>query len=116
MLHSRQPLKPSLIVFAAVHEQTRELLGFINNRLARFPDEQAAFFLAAKPKQVLRKLHLGRQVVASELQGLSLILFTFRKPVLLRELLADPVVDFWVRRPMFERSFPMQLLCVWLIP
>jgi len=69
MLHGRQPLKQSLLIFAAVHEQTRELLGFINNRLARFPDEQATFFTLLDSASYGTSLEL-RKVVQQELRGI----------------------------------------------
>jgi len=69
MLRGRQPLKQSLIIFAAVHEQTRELLGFINNRLARFPDEQALFFTLLDSASYGTSLEL-RKVFQQELRGI----------------------------------------------
>jgi hypothetical protein len=69
MLRGRQPLKRSLIVFAGVHEQTRELLGFINNRLARFPDEQAVFFTLLDSASYGTSLEL-RKVFQQELRGI----------------------------------------------
>ena len=69
MLRSRQPLKRSLIIFAAVHEQTKELLGFINNRLARFPDEQAVLFTLLDSASYGTSLEL-RKVFQQELRGI----------------------------------------------
>lgn len=69
MLRARQPLKRSLIIFAAVHEQTKELLGFINNRLARFPDEQAVFFTQLDSASYGTSLEL-RKVFQQELRGI----------------------------------------------
>ena len=37
MLANDEPLKPALLIFANVNEQLSELIGYINNRLARFP-------------------------------------------------------------------------------
>jgi hypothetical protein len=69
MLQSRLPLKQSLIVFAAVHEQTRELLSFINNRLARFPDEHAVLFNQLDSASYGTSLELGK-VFQQELRGI----------------------------------------------
>jgi len=69
MLRGRQALKQALIIFAAVHEQTRELLGFINNRLARFPDEQALFFTQLDSASYGTSLEL-RKVFQQELRGI----------------------------------------------
>lgn len=44
MLEKDEPLKPSLLIFSRVHEQTREMIGYINNRLLRYPDEEAPLF------------------------------------------------------------------------
>ena len=69
MLRNRQPLKQSLIIFAAVHEQTKELLSFINNRLARFPDEQAVFFNLLDSASYGTSLEM-RKVFQQELRGI----------------------------------------------
>jgi hypothetical protein len=44
MLESDEPLKPALLVFARVNEQLTELIGYLNNRLERFPNEEAELF------------------------------------------------------------------------
>lgn len=46
MLRRDKPLKPALLVFAAIHEQLQEMMRFINNRLLRFRDENAPLFEA----------------------------------------------------------------------
>ena len=69
MLLSRLPLKPSLLIFAAVHEQTGELLNFINNRLSRFPDEQAELFNSLDSASYGASLEL-KKVFQQELRGI----------------------------------------------
>ena len=69
MLQSRMPLKPSLLIFAAVHEQTGELLNFINNRLSRFPDEQAELFNSLDSASYGASLEL-KKVFQQELRGI----------------------------------------------
>jgi hypothetical protein len=44
MLRNDEPLKPALVVFALVYEQARDLVTFINNRLARYTDEKSDLF------------------------------------------------------------------------
>jgi hypothetical protein len=46
MLRRDKPLKPALLIFAAIHEQLQEMMRFINNRLLRFRDESAPLFEA----------------------------------------------------------------------
>ena len=69
MLQSRMPLKPSLLIFATIHEQTGELLNFINNRLSRFPDEQAALFNSLDAASYGASLEL-KKVFHQELRGI----------------------------------------------
>jgi hypothetical protein len=46
MLRHDKPLKSSLLIFAAIHEQLQEMMRFINNRLLRFRDENMPMFEA----------------------------------------------------------------------
>ena len=68
-LQSRAPLKPSLLIFAAIHQQTEELLNFINNRLSRFLDEQAALFNSLDSASYGASLEL-KKVFQQELRGI----------------------------------------------
>jgi hypothetical protein len=43
MLRDDEPLKPTLLIFARIYEQTQELIAYINNRLLRFPTKKANF-------------------------------------------------------------------------
>lgn len=69
MLQSQLPLKSSLIIFAAVNEQTRQLLGFINNRLSRFPDESAPLFNSLDSASYGASLEL-KKAFQQELRGI----------------------------------------------
>ena len=69
MLNSRTPLKPALLIFAAIHEQTQELLNFVNNRLSRFPDENAALFNSLDSASYGATLEL-KKVFHQELRGI----------------------------------------------
>jgi len=44
MLEADEPLKPATLIFARVNEQMAELIGYINNRLTRFSNEEAELF------------------------------------------------------------------------
>ncbi len=44
MLERDEPLKPSLLIFARVHEQIQEMIGYVNNRLLRFSGEENELF------------------------------------------------------------------------
>lgn len=44
MLRNDEPLKPALLLFARVYEETRDLVAFVNNRLARYTDETTELF------------------------------------------------------------------------
>lgn len=46
MLRRDKPLKPTLLIFAAMHEELQEMMRFINNRLLRFRDESVPLFEA----------------------------------------------------------------------
>ena len=69
MLQSREPLKPAMVIFAALYDQTKELLAFVNNRLSRFPDEQAALFTSLDISSYGASLEL-KKVFQQELRGI----------------------------------------------
>lgn len=73
MLRNDRPLKPSLVVFAAVYEQTRKLIEHINNRLARFPNEEAALFNSLDGASYGASLEL-KKVFKQELRGIVQLL------------------------------------------
>lgn len=69
MLRTDQPLKPTLLIFARIHEQTSELIATINNRLSRFPDESAELFGTLDGASYTASLEL-KKVFNQELIGL----------------------------------------------
>jgi hypothetical protein len=69
MLRDDEPLKLTLLVFARVHEQTTELISYIDNRLARFPDETAELFGSLDGASYTASLEL-KKVYTQELIGL----------------------------------------------
>jgi hypothetical protein len=73
MLRKDEPIKPALLIFAAVYEQTQTLIEHINNRLARFPDEEAALFNSLDGASYSASLEL-KKVFQQELRGIVGIL------------------------------------------
>ena len=70
MLAADEPLKPALLIFSSVNEQVRELIGYINNRLERFPNEEAELFLTLDAASYTASIEL-RKVYTQELAGLA---------------------------------------------
>ena len=70
MLKNDEPLKPSLLIFSQVHEQTHDLITHMNNRLSRFPNEEAAMFDSLDGASYTASLEL-KKVFTQELTGLS---------------------------------------------
>ena len=69
MLRNDEPLKPALLIFARVSEQTRELIDHINNRLSRFPDEEAELFGSLDGASYTAAIEV-RKVYEQELSGI----------------------------------------------
>lgn len=69
MLKRDQPLKPSLIVFSSIYEQTHDLITHMNNRLSRFPADGAAMFDSLDSASYTASLEL-KKVYSQELTGL----------------------------------------------
>jgi hypothetical protein len=69
MLKADAPLKPSLLIFARVYEDTLDLVGHINRRLQRFADEDAELFRALDSASYIASIEL-RKVFDQELAGL----------------------------------------------
>lgn len=70
MLEADQPLKPALLIFSRVNEQITELCGYINNRLERFPDEEAELFGSLDAASYTASVEL-KKVYAQELAGIA---------------------------------------------
>lgn len=70
MLKADEPLKPSLIIFCHVHDQTTDLIVHMNNRLSRFPSEEAAIFDSLDSASYTASLEL-KKVYGQELTGLA---------------------------------------------
>ncbi|MEO6335028.1 MAG: hypothetical protein ABIO91_08605 [Pyrinomonadaceae bacterium] len=72
MLRHDEPLKPSLIIFSRVYELTHDLIVHMNNRLSRFPNEDAAMFNSLDGASYTAAIEL-KKVFSQELTGLVAI-------------------------------------------
>lgn len=70
MLAADEPLKPALLIFSSVNEQVRELIGYIDNRLERFPDQEAELFSSLDAASYTASIEL-KKVYTQELAGLA---------------------------------------------
>lgn len=70
MLREDKPLKTSLVLFARINEQMREMTTYINNRLLRFPDEKDPLFGSLDGAAYTASIEL-RKVYEQELKGLA---------------------------------------------
>lgn len=70
MLINDEPLKPTLLLFARIYEQTREMISYINNRLLRFSNEEDPIF-AALDSTIYAASIETRKVFNFELAGLT---------------------------------------------
>lgn len=69
MLRNDEPLKPSLLIFSRIYEQTQEMITYINNRLLRFPDEEAPLFGSLDGAAYTASIEM-KKVYNQELTGL----------------------------------------------
>ncbi|MGH9818687.1 MAG: hypothetical protein ACRD43_00855 [Pyrinomonadaceae bacterium] len=72
MLKRDEPLKPALLIFSRIYEQTREMIDHINNRLQRFTDEDTSLFNSLDGASYTASLEL-RKVYEQELSGIVAI-------------------------------------------
>ena len=70
MLETDEPLKPALLIFSSVNEQIHDLITCINNRLERFPDEEAELFSSLDAASYTASIEL-KKVYSQELAGLA---------------------------------------------
>jgi len=69
MLERDEPLKPTLLIFSRVYEQIQEMIGYVNNRLLRFPNEENPLFAALDGAAYTASIEL-KKVYNQELVGL----------------------------------------------
>ena len=70
MLEADEPLKPALLIFSRINEQIFELTSYINNRLERFPNEEAELFATLDAASYTASIEL-KKVYSQELAGLA---------------------------------------------
>ncbi len=70
MLETDEPLKPALLIFSRVNEQIFELTSYIDNRLVRFPDQEAELFASLDAASYTASIEL-KKVYTQELAGLA---------------------------------------------
>jgi hypothetical protein len=70
-MHDRdEPLKPTMLLFARINEQTQEMMRFVNNRLLRFKNEEDELFAALDCAVYAASIEL-RKVYNFELVGFA---------------------------------------------
>lgn len=70
MLDADEPLKPALLIFSRINEQIFELTSYINNRLERFPNEEAELFTSLDAASYTASIEL-KKVYSQELSGIA---------------------------------------------
>ncbi|CAN5527539.1 hypothetical protein BH10ACI2_BH10ACI2_10070 [soil metagenome] len=70
MLDADEPLKAAIVVFARINEQINDLSSYINNRLERFPNEEAEMFALLDAASYTASIEL-KKVYSQELAGLA---------------------------------------------
>lgn len=68
MLRNDEPLKPSLLIFTFVYEETQHLIGQINHRLSELSDEETEFFISLDAASYTASLEL-KKAFQQELNG-----------------------------------------------
>ncbi len=97
MLENDKPLKPSLLFFTVIYEQSQEMMAFLKNRLLRFTDEQNLMFEALDCAGFAISMEV-RKVYQSELGEVS----TIRQAPL---LCAKIEAAFGLLRDCFQQTF-----------
>lgn len=69
MMQDDEPVKPALLILAAVHDQARGMIDHINLRLARNPNEEATLFNSLDSASYGASLEL-KKVFQQELRGI----------------------------------------------
>jgi hypothetical protein len=69
MLANDEPLKPTILIFSGVYEQTRNLIEHVNNNLARFHNEESEIFALLDGTSYMATLEL-KKAYFEELAGL----------------------------------------------
>lgn len=125
MLEADEPLKTALLIFSRVNEQIFELTSCINNRLERFPDEEAELFESLDAAAYTASIEL-KKVYSQELAGLarvrptpsiyermatahSLLNESFQQILAGFARMIDPTADIYELFPNFQTKFDQSL-------
>lgn len=126
MMRQDEPLKPSVLLLSAVHEQARQMIDHINDRLERFPNEEAALFNSLDSASYSASLEL-KKVFRQELRGIvgilpptsvfarietaySLLLDSFQQILLDLARSVDPKVTLFDFFPRFQIKLDQSLI------
>ena len=126
MLKQDAPLKPSLLIFAGIHEQIQEMMNYVNNRLLRLSDEDDALFGSLDGAGYTASIEL-RKVYQHELAGLaevrqtpmvyakietaySLLNDSFQQTLLTFAQLIEPGVEPTKLFPNFQTKFNQSVI------
>ncbi|MFN0278900.1 MAG: hypothetical protein ACKVRN_09885 [Pyrinomonadaceae bacterium] len=121
MLQADEPLKPALVIFSRINDQISDLLSYINNRLERFPDEEAELFGSLDAASYTASIEL-KKVYTHELSGIvelrpapaiysgmetsySMLNESFQHTLAGLARLIDPTVDVISLFPSFRVNF-----------
>ncbi len=125
MLKNDEPLKPTLLIFSRVYEQIQEMIGYINNRLLRFPDEDSDLFGSLDGAAYTASIEL-KKVYSQELIGLvgirpapavyarietsyALLNDSFQQTLVVFAQMIDPTVDARKIFPNFQTKFEQSM-------
>lgn len=126
MMRDDEPVKPALLILAAVHDQAREMIDHINLRLARNPNEEATLFNSLDSASYGASLEL-KKVFQQELRGIvgvlpptsvfartetaySLLLDSFQQILLDLARTVDPKATLFDFFPRFQIKLDQSLI------
>jgi hypothetical protein len=126
MMRSDEPLKPGLLILSAVHDQARRMIDRIDDRLARFPNEEAVLFNSLDSASYGASLEI-KKVFQQELRGIvgvlpptsvfarietaySLLLDSFQQILLDLARSVDPEVTLFDFFPRFQIKLDQSLI------
>jgi hypothetical protein len=126
MMRDDEPIKPALLILAAVHDQARGMIDHINLRLARNPNEEATLFNSLDSASYGASLEL-KKVFQQELRGIvgvlpptsvfartetaySLLLDSFQQILLDLARTVDPAATLFDFFPRFQIKLDQSLI------
>lgn len=126
MMRDDEPIKPALLILAAVYDQARAMIDHINLRLARNPNEEASLFNSLDSASYGASLEL-KKVFQQELRGIvgvlpptsvfartetaySLLLDSFQQILLDLARTIDPAATLFDFFPRFQIKLDQSLI------